>query len=160
MPRRRLTMDVFDRATRSRVMGRVKSRGTKSTEKRFRSLLVRSGIRGWSIGHDLGLPGRPDFVFHGSRVVVFVDGCFWHGCQRCRSIPSTNRVFWREKITSNRQRDRKVGRALRSQGWKVVRIWEHELRSDPSRAIAKVSGARDLKRGSASKQPPVLGGRR
>lgn len=131
-------MDTFERATRSRVMSRIKSRGTKTTEWKFRSLLIRSGIGGWRIGHDSGLPGRPDVVFLRARLAIFLDGCFWHGCRRCRSIPTTNREFWMAKIQRNRERDRKVLRVLRAMGWKAMRIWEHELETDSDGVLRKV----------------------
>lgn len=131
-------MDRFDKATRSRVMSRNRSRGTKSTEWKFRSLLIRSGIRGWKIGHGSDLPGGPDVIFLQSRLAIFLDGCFWHGCRRCRSIPVTNRAFWTAKIEGNKRRDRKAVRTLRAKGWTVMRIWEHELRIDSVGVLRKV----------------------
>lgn len=131
-------MDRFDIATRSRVMSRNKSRGTKSTEWRFRSLLMRSGIRGWRIGHNSSLPGRPDIIFFQQRLAIFLDGCFWHGCKRCRSIPAANRQYWLAKIQMNRRRDRKAVRALRSMGWRILRIWEHELKNNSEKVLEKV----------------------
>lgn len=133
--------DRFDRETRSRVMSRNRSRGTKSTELRLRGILVRSGIRGWQLGHSSKLPGRPDIVFFNRRIVVFVDGCFWHGCHRCRTIPKTNRAFWVEKIAANQRRDKKATRSLRKEGWCVVRIWEHDLRNGDSvkKTVAKLT---------------------
>ena len=156
-PGRVIILDTIDAATRSRVMGRNMSSGTRTTESKFRSFLIRSRVRGWKMGHHSGLPGSPDFVFPASRITIFLDGCFWHGCSRCRSIPTTNRAFWAAKIQTNRERDRKVTRMLRVQGWKVVRIWEHQLRSggDPHlrkllssqlhRAVSK-SGSRATRR--------------
>lgn len=135
-------LDRFDATTRSRVMSRSKSRGTKSTEWKFRSLLIRSGVRGWKVGHNSGLPGKPDFFFLRARIAVFVDGCFWHGCPRCRSIPVTNRKFWTAKITGNRDRDKKVVRELRAMGWTAIRIWEHEIRADSNGTLRKVLGRR------------------
>lgn len=123
-------MDRFDRATRSRVMSRNKSYGTRATEWRFRSLLMHAGISGWRIGHDSGLPGKPDFIFPRIRLAIFLDGCFWHGCRRCRSIPVTNRTFWANKIKTNRTRDRRVDKSLRALGWSVTRIWEHDLKKN------------------------------
>lgn len=131
-------MDRFDVATRSRVMSRNRSRGAKSTEWRFRSLLMRAGIRGWAIGHDFGLPGRPDIIFLQKRVAIFLDGCFWHGCRHCRSIPTTNRQFWSTKIGENRKRDARAVRALRSMGWTAIRIWEHELKTDSDAVLRRV----------------------
>jgi DNA mismatch endonuclease (patch repair protein) len=74
------------------------------------------------------LPGRPDFAFPARRLAVFVDGCFWHGCPRHGTLPKGNARFWREKIARNRERDREVNLELRRRGWRVIRIWEHELR--------------------------------
>lgn len=131
-------LDTFDAVTRSRIMSRSRSRGSRSTEWKFRSLLIRSGIRGWRLGHASGLAGRPDVVFTQRHLAIFLDGCFWHGCRRCRSIPATNRAFWMNKIEKNKRRDRKVQRALRANGWKVLRIWEHELRTDSAGVLRKV----------------------
>lgn len=131
-------MDRFDRATRSRVMSRNKSSGTKSTERTFWALLVRAGISGWELGHRSELPGRPDVIFRNRRLAVFVDGCFWHGCRCCRTIPTTNRRFWTEKIGANKRRDRKAVRSLRSLGWWNIGIWEHDLRGNRASAITRV----------------------
>ena len=68
-----------------------------------------------------------DFVFRRERVAVFVDGCFWHGCPRHGTMPAGNRAFWQAKLARNAERDRAVTRALRKAGWKVLRIWEHDL---------------------------------
>jgi DNA mismatch endonuclease (patch repair protein) len=67
--------------------------------------------------------GKPDFAWPGRKVAVFVDGCFWHGC-RCKHLPSTNTEFWRNKIETNQRRDRRVARALRKDGWTVIRVKE------------------------------------
>lgn len=134
-------MDRLDASTRSLLMGRIRARGAKSTEKRLRSLLIRSGIRGWKLGHDVGLPGKPDVVFPHRKVAVFVDGCFWHGCRRCRSLPVSNVAFWRAKIHGNQVRDRRVTRELRELGWKVSRIWEHELRHDAAKVLERICSA-------------------
>ncbi len=77
------------------------------------------------------LPGRPDIVFPTERVAVFVDGCFWHGCPEHYQKPATNEDFWREKICKNKNRDKEVNGLLKSQGWKVLRFWEHEVISNP-----------------------------
>ncbi len=70
----------------------------------------------------------PDFVFLKQRVTVFVDGCFWHGCPKHGTKPKGNATFWRKKFAANKARDARVNRALRRAGWRVIRIWEHELR--------------------------------
>jgi len=76
------------------------------------------------------LPGKPDFVFPSSKLVVFVDGCFWHGCPNCYRRPRSNREYWDGKAKRNRARDREVNRALSSMGWRVMRFWEHEVLGD------------------------------
>ena len=82
---------------------------------------------------------RPDFMFRKERVVIFVDGCFWHGCPKHSNMPATNREFWLKKLTGNKGRDRLVTRALRKSGWGVVRIWEHELtRKKQARCVGRI----------------------
>lgn len=84
-----------------------------------------------------------DIAFIGLRVAVFVDGCFWHGCPRHATWPKTNADFWRSKILANRERDRDTDKRLRSAGWRVVRIWSHEL---PARAAARISNVVAMRR--------------
>lgn len=74
------------------------------------------------------LPGSPDLVFPRKRTVVFVDGCFWHGCPSCHGIPKRSGVYWENKITENRERDQRVGRELTDAGWAVIRLPEHTLK--------------------------------
>ncbi|HTB23695.1 MAG TPA: very short patch repair endonuclease [bacterium] len=123
-------MDKVDSATRSRIMSKIRGEGNKSTEWRVRAWMIGAGIRGWKLGSRSDLPGRPDFIFLDARVVVFVDGCFWHGCELCarkRKPPQTNAAFWRKKVLTNKLRDRRQSRQLRRLGWVVVRIKEHSL---------------------------------
>ena len=70
---------------------------------------------------------KADFVFRQTRLAVFVDGCFWHACPKHATQPKNHRAFWRKKFARNKARDRLVTRALRRAGWRVLRIWEHEL---------------------------------
>ncbi len=70
---------------------------------------------------------KPDFVFPARKLAVFVDGCFWHGCPLHATQPKQNAEFWRTKIARNQARDRLVTRTLRRAGWRVLRLWEHEL---------------------------------
>lgn len=78
--------------------------------------------------NEANMPGKPDFVFRRVRVAVFVDGCFWHGCSRCKRPPKSNVVFWENKVLVNQRRDRRVASALRRSGWKVIRVRECELK--------------------------------
>ena len=107
-------------------MAKVKGRGNRSTEVKLAGILRRNGIKGWR--RHLPLQGKPDFAFHAEKLVIFVDGCFWHGCPKHCSIPVKNHAYWANKISRNRSRDRKNNRILRENGWTVIRIWEHSLK--------------------------------
>lgn len=84
--------------------------------------------------------GKPDFVFPKQKVALFVDGCFWHGCPKHSCAPKNNQGFWKKKLEGNKVRDRFVTRELRKMGWKVVRVWEHELKN-PEKVVAKLTRA-------------------
>lgn len=91
---------------------------------------------------DRGVPGvtrgRPDLVFAGRRVAVFLDGCFWHSCPIHRSTPATNREWWAAKLKANADRDERHRRELEGAGWTVLRFWEHE---DPATVAADIAAA-------------------
>lgn len=133
--------DTFSPRDRSWIMGRVLGRGNASTERVLLTLLREAGLTGWR--RHLRMPGNPDFAFPSARVVIFVDGCFWHGCPLHLRLPASNRAYWVPKIERNRRRDRRTVRALRSRGWRVVRIWEHALKqaSDRARTVARIARA-------------------
>jgi DNA mismatch endonuclease, patch repair protein len=118
--------DILTKAERSLRMKLVKGHGNRSTEGRLESMFRFLGITGWR--RRQRLPGRPDFVFRRSRIALFVDGCFWHSCPRHYTTPVVNAAFWRRKRHDNVARDRRVDAELRQLGWRVIRIWEHELR--------------------------------
>jgi DNA mismatch endonuclease (patch repair protein) len=179
--------DVFSKRKRSEVMARIRSRGNRDTELALVRLLRAQRISGWRrhirvrsmacgtrnlgagamAGRSFRTPRsalrvftvRPDFVFLKQRVTVFVDGCFWHGCPRHATQPQNNAVFWRRKLAANRARDRRVNRELRRAGWRVVRIWEHELKrgaQNAKRGIPPVG--RRILRALGAEPPPVTTG--
>lgn len=120
--------DPLTPTQRSERMSRVRSSGNKSTEGVVAAKLTEAGLGGWEI-HPQGIEGRPDFYFPEYRLIVFVDGCFWHACPLCRRRSPSNRgEFWRAKIEETRRRDSRVRRHLRRDGYHVMRIWEHEAR--------------------------------
>lgn len=129
--------DTVDRATRSRIMSKVRGHGNRSTERRLRGALIAAGVRNWEIAPDDVL-GRPDFVFRKKHMAVFVDGCFWHGCPKCYRRPKSSRQYWEQKVGRNRARDRKVTSGLRHNGWSVLRFWEHELADSPSTCVRRI----------------------
>ncbi|MBU1197204.1 very short patch repair endonuclease [Candidatus Micrarchaeota archaeon] len=117
-------------------MSSIKGKHTKP-EKVMRKLLRSSGIK-FSIYSEL--PGHPDIVIKAKRLAVFIDGDFWHGwhyLQRRKALSS----FWRNKLEVNIRRDKKQRLALRKMGWRVIRIWEHEITATPLKSLKKISRA-------------------
>lgn len=122
---------------RSYCMSRIKGKDT-GLEVRVRSALHKRGLRFRK--HVKDLPGKPDIVFSKARVVVFVDGDFWHGYR----FPSwENKVsdFWKNKISKNRERDAGNHRKLREMGWTVIRMWQHDVQKDFEACIDRVVSA-------------------
>lgn len=128
-------------------MSRIKSRGNETTEQRMVHAFRQAGITGWR--RHQPIRGNPDFVFRPERVAVFVDGCFWHGCERCTRLPKSNVEYWKAKIGRNVARDKRNTRELREKGWRVVRVWEHAL-AQPTRAVGRVRKALDEARQSSA----------
>lgn len=123
-----ILMDNVTSKKRSWIMAQIQSTGNISTEQKLIFFFRRSKINGWR--RNFTLPGKPDFVFPKQRLAIFVDGCFWHGCPKCCRIPQTNTEYWTSKIERNKSRDKTIVKILANKGWKVKRIWEHELKSD------------------------------
>jgi DNA mismatch endonuclease (patch repair protein) len=114
------------------------NRNVSRAEIRFRHALWAAGARGYRRG--VGQPGRPDIVFPAVRVAIFVNGCYWHRCPTCGlPQPKANAEFWREKFDQNVDRDRIVAAVLGDAGWRVVTVWEHELRADVDAAARRVA---------------------
>ncbi|NPU84427.1 MAG: very short patch repair endonuclease [Syntrophaceae bacterium] len=119
---------------RSYCMSRIKGKDT-GLEVRVRSALHRKGLRFRK--HVKSLPGKPDIVFSRARIVVFVDGDFWHG-YGFPEWESKVSDFWKIKITKNRERDNTNHGKLNKMGWKVIRIWQHELEKDFDECIDRI----------------------
>jgi len=131
--------DFLSKEQRSFLMSTIKGKGNKGTELALIKSFREHRITGWR--RDQKLFGKPDFLFRRKRLAIFVDGCFWHGCPHCYRRPESNRKFWDTKIARNRGRDRKVNRELRGLGWRVIRIWEHDLTKRPLICIRKIKSA-------------------
>lgn len=132
-------MDTLTKEKRSVLMARIKSCRNQSTELKLIALFRAAGIKGWR--RHLAIPGKPDFAFRKQRVVVFVDGDFWHGNPRKLRIPKSRVGYWLAKIERNRSRDVEVGLELKKRGWKVIRIWESSLKQDPAGCIDRIASA-------------------
>jgi DNA mismatch endonuclease, patch repair protein len=134
--------DVFSTRKRSEVMSRIRSRGNKDTEQALAKIFRRQRISGWR--RNQSVFGKPDFVFRKLKLAVFVDGCFWHRCPIHGTQPKGNRSFWKMKFLRNRTRAQLVNRILRLAGWRVLRIWEHELpRRNEKRLLRRIRKALD-----------------
>ena len=127
--------DKITKKERSSLMSKIKSKETK-LEKDFRKLLWKEGIRYRknSSKHF----GKPDIVVASKKLVIFIDSCFWHGCKKHCRIPETNRDYWVKKINRNKDRDKEVNTHYKKIGWKILRVWEHEIVSNQRRPFQKI----------------------
>lgn len=121
--------DVLTPEQRHYNMSRIRGKDTKP-EEIVRKYLFSKGLRYRK--NDKRYPGHPDIVLPKYKTVVFVHGCFWHMHEGCRyaRLPKTNTEFWKEKLSRNRERDKNEQRILREMGWKVLVVWECELKKD------------------------------
>lgn len=117
-------VDIFTKKKRSEVMSKVKNKGSK-IENIFAKALWNEGFR--YRRNSTQYFGKPDFILKKYKTVIFIDSCFWHGCKKHKSLPVTNKKFWRDKIKWNKQRDKEVNRYYKKQNWKIFRVWEHDL---------------------------------
>jgi DNA mismatch endonuclease, patch repair protein len=129
--------DRFPKKTRSFIMSRIRSTNTGIEKLVFRKLKA-SGIRFKK--HYKKITGTPDVASPKKKIAIFIDGDFWHGFGYPSWKGRLHSAFWRSKIERNRARDRRTFAKLRREGWKVARVWEHELLEDPDRAIGKIRG--------------------
>jgi DNA mismatch endonuclease (patch repair protein) len=130
-------MDIWTKEKRSEVMSRILSCDTKP-EQLVRKMLTSMGYRYRLNVKDL--PGKPDIVFRKYKSVIFVHGCFWHLHSGCRdgTLPKTRKSYWHTKLFKNKERDVRNMRALRRQGWKVLRLWECEIERKPGIVMNKL----------------------
>jgi DNA mismatch endonuclease (patch repair protein) len=115
--------DVLTKKQRSYCMSQIRSSNTKP-ELKIKRLMKSLGFS----YQPNGIIGKPDFADRTKKIAVFIDGCFWHGCPKHFRKPKSNRAYWLPKIKRNKARDLKYSAALRRAGWKVLRVWEHELK--------------------------------
>ena len=127
--------DKFDRKTRSSIMSHIKSKNT-SLETNFRKLLWANGLKGYRLHYHL--PGKPDIVFTTKKVIIFVDGDFWHGYNWKKMGKVPPKEYWQGKIEKNISRAKKYNRLLKKEGWKVLRFLEHDLKKNPGKCIKKI----------------------
>lgn len=129
-------MDKYSSEIRKKMMSSVRSSKTR-LEQAFAKSLEEAGLCLEEQAKDLF--GKPDWADRELQIAVFVDSCYWHGCEDHCRMPASNREYWLGKIEGNKRRDQKVTKTLEEQGWRVIRIWEHTLKS-PELTAVELSG--------------------
>ncbi len=129
-----LIMDIWSKKKRSEVMSKIKSRNT-IPEIKVRKVLHSNGYR-FRINVKR-LPGSPDIVLKKYNAVIFVNGCFWHLHENCRdgTIPKTRSKYWQEKLLKNKERDKNNTKQLQTLGWRVLHIWECDIKKGSENII-------------------------
>jgi len=126
--------DIFTPEQRSKIMSKIKTMDT-GIEKILRSAL-------WFRGHryrvQYGIEGKPDIAFPKQKIAIFCDGCYWHGCPKCRKIPESNKEFWLKKFEINKKRAVKVNKLLKEKGWIILRFWGHEIKQKLEEVVLKI----------------------
>ena len=135
-------MDNLTKEQRRRNMSNIRSKGTTPENMMFREMKCR---KIYFSKHVALLAGKPDLVFRRKKVAVFIDSDFWHGHPDRFIMPKSNVSYWKNKIARNRRRDAEVNGLLRMEGWRVIRIWEHNIMRDPRKCVTKI--LRVLKKG-------------
>ena len=120
--------DIFNKAKRSEIMKKVRSKNNKSTELKLIQIFKENNIHGWRRNYKV--KGHPDFVFLDKKIAIFVDGCFWHGHDCRNTKPKDNQEYWDKKRERNMKHDKEITEYFENRGWTVIRIWECELKKD------------------------------
>ena len=127
-------VDNLTKEQRSKCMSRIKSKWT------IQEVNIHNYLKGNKIKHKMHpqLIGNPDILLTNTDTVVFLHGCFWHKCPKCYKEPKSRKDYWLPKIDNNVRRDRKYARILKVEGYKVLKIWEHEVKKDFDKALNKI----------------------
>ena len=128
--------DSFSKRKRSEIMRSIRSKGTK-IENEFARILRMSKLK-FKRNEKL-LYGKPDFVFKNTKLAVFVDSCFWHGCPYHCRMPKSNESYWNEKIKRNKARDKQIVTWYKKHKWRILRFWEHSLNKNMQKCADKTA---------------------
>jgi DNA mismatch endonuclease (patch repair protein) len=130
-------MDRIDPATRSRNMAKIRSKSALDAK-------LHNYLKAYHICHKMHprLDGSPDAIVF-PDVFVYVDGCFWHSCPKCGTVPKSRQDYWIPKLERTRKRDKRNTRALKRNGWRVIRIWEHSFLESPGLLMKRIVGELD-----------------
>jgi DNA mismatch endonuclease (patch repair protein) len=124
--------EKISKETRSRIMSKIRSKNTKP------ELILKKLLKGTHLRQHPNIEGKPDFGSKSKKIAIFIDGCFWHKCKKCYSEPKSNKKYWLPKIERNVQRAKEVNNELRKQGFRVIRVWEHEVTINGGKCLKKV----------------------
>lgn len=127
--------DKVSAKVRSEIMSSIKSSGTK-LENLLTHDLWKKGFRFRKNVKEL--IGKPDIAIKKYKIVVFIDSCFWHGCQKHCRMPSSNETYWSNKIRRNKLRDKNVNEYYKKIGWSILRIWEHDIIDDYDSSLQRI----------------------
>ncbi len=127
--------DTVSKQKRSEIMSLVRSKETK-IEITFRKALWQKGLRYRK--NSTKYFGKPDILLKRYKTVIFLDSCFWHGCKKHCRMPATRKEYWEAKIERNKQRDKEVINHYKKLGWKIFRIWEHQIAKEQNIIIDKI----------------------
>jgi len=128
-------MDNLTPAQRKKNMSNIKSQNTLPER------IVEKYLKGKKIYFSRkynNIIGKPDFIFRRKKVILFVDSDFWHGHPKRCIMPKSNQEYWNKKILRNRERDKMVNKALKKEGWKVIRVWEYDIKKDVEKVMIKI----------------------
>jgi DNA mismatch endonuclease Vsr len=128
-------VDNLTKEQRRKNMQHIRSKGT-TPERIITKELKRRKI--YFAQHPANIIGKPDIVFRRKKVAVFIDSDFWHGNPYKFIMPKTNVEYWEKKIINNKKRDKKVNQSLKKDGWKIIRIWENDIKKNTDKSINKI----------------------
>lgn len=139
-----IMVDTFSKEIRSKIMSKVQR--NSEPEQVLRKALFRLGYR-YSLKYRFKeLNFKPDVVMVSRKTCVFIDGCFWHRCPKCYRPPKSNKSYWTSKIERNVERDSEQNRYLKKNGWKAIRVWEHDVRKNLDKSIKKIKRVVNIKK--------------
>jgi len=126
--------DVFTREKRSEVMALIRSKWTKPER------VIHNKLKGWKVKHKMHpkMIGNPDILLKNTGKVVFIHGCFWHRCPKCFREPDNRKEYWLNKFDSNSRRHVRNSKKLRRDGWKVLTVWEHDVRKNVDACLSRL----------------------
>lgn len=124
--------DIMSKEKRSRVMSHIRGKWTQS------ETMIHHTLKGLKIKHKMypKIDGNPDVLIKDTNTAIFIDGCFWHGCPRCYKEPQSNTEYWLPKIMNNKKRDKRNTRRAKAAGFRVKRIWEHQIQKKGNKKMA------------------------